>query len=472
MTARLEYGKGTTGRALIIANRGRCAPRDAAYINAAYAMALDYDDYLLAGHTGYSALLVPLAYATELDQVVLAAICANEVMGRLSLACLIGPLNGQMSSYIHNIGAATALGKIVGLSAPKLANAMALSLYQPNFCLVPGFWQEDSKTLTACQPMDLGIQAALFAAHGLNGPTDLLDDPLGFLDRFAFQRSAGIFDGLGQVWLSDTLCYKRYPGTSYISASVEAALALSGGRPISPQDLKRVDVSTTILSSTLDTLGSAALQRTPMDANGVNFSLRLSMALALLTGELKPSSFEPNRLAAIESGLRSAASKIRVIHSWEQTIRMFTASPLGLALYLHLGPSAWVKLVSHTRRMNRAAEGSHRSPSSFKHVLGQLRPFIGQMVRARRMPLSLSHFDAERFEMRQSAEVTLHTTSATSDQRVEIPLGACGRDPSETRRMIQWRCRDAFGPRGEAVFEHAMRGGSTVEQFYQAISGG
>ncbi len=69
----------------------------------------------------------------------LAAAVANELEGRLSTACLLGPLNGQMSSYIHNAGAALAVGKVRGLDAGQLADAVALALYQPNTCLAAGF---------------------------------------------------------------------------------------------------------------------------------------------------------------------------------------------------------------------------------------------------------------------------------------------------------------------------------------------
>ncbi|HJN77823.1 MAG TPA: hypothetical protein QGF58_28150 [Myxococcota bacterium] len=44
-----------------------------------------------------------------------------------------------MSSYIHNAGAALAVGKVRGLDAGQLADAVALALYQPNTCLAAGF---------------------------------------------------------------------------------------------------------------------------------------------------------------------------------------------------------------------------------------------------------------------------------------------------------------------------------------------
>ncbi|MHA1341947.1 MAG: hypothetical protein ACTSRZ_18920 [Promethearchaeota archaeon] len=91
-----------------------------------------------------------------------------------------------MWSYIHNIGAATSTGLGIGLPYEKLVNAMALSLYQPNFCLMPGFYQEGCKLLTACYPVRIGIQAALYANQGLEGPKNIIEGHMGLFHFFAF----------------------------------------------------------------------------------------------------------------------------------------------------------------------------------------------------------------------------------------------------------------------------------------------
>jgi len=170
----------SAGDALVLATGDRVAPADAAFVNAAFAMALDHDDYMLCAHTGYSSVLAPLPYATELDGLLVAAAVANELSGRLSTACLLGPLNGQMSSYVHNAGAALAVGRVRGLPAEQLAAAVALALYQPNHCLGAGFWEQGAKTLTASLPLEQGIRAVDLAAAGLTAPMDLLEHPQGF----------------------------------------------------------------------------------------------------------------------------------------------------------------------------------------------------------------------------------------------------------------------------------------------------
>ena len=86
------------------------AVEDAVYAATALSVALDFDDYVSFGHTGHSSVLVPALLAAETgssgaDQLV-AQVVANEVEARLGGACLIGPLNGQLWSFIHAAGSA------------------------------------------------------------------------------------------------------------------------------------------------------------------------------------------------------------------------------------------------------------------------------------------------------------------------------------------------------------------------------
>lgn len=457
----------SSGNALIFATLDRTAPSDAAFVNAAFAMSLDFDDYMLAGHTGYSAVLVPLAYARTLEEVIVAAAAANEIMGRLSTDCFIGPLNGQMSSYIHNIGAAVSLGKILDLPARRLTSAMAVALYQPNFCLIPGFFHEGTKTVTASMPLEQGISAANLAGAGLTGPAGLLEHHPGFFDFFSFAHFPGLYEGLGKVWFSDTLCYKRYPGTSYISAGVEAAIR--AGKGLKPEDITAVRVETTFLSSTLDRLGASVIERSPMDANAVNFSLRLSIAAALCFGDLTPAGLHPETLKAEDNHIREIARRITIIHDWNQTLEMIGASPVGLAVFARLRPWQWIRLIRHSRALNRGPGKSPKSIHFWRGMRRKLPLLMEQIKRARKTSVSAFQMELETFRMLQSAKVTVSAGNTHITETVDIPLGACGRNFEETRDLVRWRCAAAFGDRGDKIFEVVFTPQSRVEALYQAI---
>lgn len=457
------------GNALIFATLDRMAPSDAVFVNAAFAMSLDFDDYMLAGHTGYSAVLVPLAYARTIEEVIVAAAVANEIMGRISTNCFIGPLNGQMSSYIHNIGAAVSLGKILKLSPRQMTCAMAIALYQPNFCLVPGFFNEGTKTVTASIPLEQGIAAANLAAAGLSGPADLLDHGLGFSNYFSFANFPGLYDGLGKVWFSDTLCYKRFPGTSYVSAGVEAAILASKGIPLRPEDVYSVDVQTTFLSSILDQLGADAIHRSPLDANAINFSLRLSIAAALRFGDLTPAILHPEVLKTEGDNIREIAGRINIAHDWNQSFEMINASPVGLAMFVQLRPRQWIKLIMHSRALKHFSGKKQKSIHFFQGTQRKLPAVIRQIKKARRTPITAFDIDTEGFRMIQSAKIMVSARNIHATETVDIPLGACGRDFEETRSLVRWRCANAFGDRGERIWNVIFNTESLVESLYQAI---
>lgn len=81
-----------------------------------------------------------------------AVVAADEVGGRLGASCLLGPLNGQMWTFIHLVSAAAAAARILGLDASRTAHALAIALAQPPFALQPGFMLPTSKLLSAALP--------------------------------------------------------------------------------------------------------------------------------------------------------------------------------------------------------------------------------------------------------------------------------------------------------------------------------
>src|SRR5205085_3169309 len=187
---------------------------DALYAATALSIALDFDDYMSFAHTGHTAVLVPLLLSAETrapaDDQLVAQVVANEVEARLGGACLLGPLNGQLWSFVHAAGAALAAGRLLGLDETRLAHALAVSLYQAPRPTIPGFMAPDSKLLTAAEPARVGLRAARLAAAGVTGPLDVLDHPDGFLGAFADAPLRGMLRGLGEGWATLTLCIKPY----------------------------------------------------------------------------------------------------------------------------------------------------------------------------------------------------------------------------------------------------------------------
>ena len=57
----------------------------------------------------------------------------------------------------------------------------------------------------------------------------------------------------------------------------------------------------------------------------------------------------------------------------------------------------------------------------------------------------------------------------TLTETVDVPIGACGRDPAETKELVRWRCERVFGKDGQQVMDTIMRPGNAVEYLYATL---
>ena len=351
------------GPVALVGTERRASVDDAIYAAAALSMALDFDDYVCFGHTGHSGVLVPLVLAASTgspaaDQLVAQTI-ANEVEARLGGACLVGPLNGQLWSFIHVVGAALAAGRLLGLDASQMAHALAIALYQAPRATVPGFMAPDSKLLTAAEPTLAGVRAARLAAAGVTGPVDALEHPEGFLSAFADAPLPGMLDGLGDGWATRTLCVKPYPGCAYLDTTVDALLELG---PPPAGEVANVVVEASLLTYEMDRMSrpyasvSGAEVPTPVT---INFSVPWNVAVTLLAGELTPSQVSDDWLTANADALRSVASRVRLQHDWSLT-RLTTESFGALIPFGRVAGEAGLARLAASVRRRRSGGGDLR----------------------------------------------------------------------------------------------------------------
>lgn len=321
---RVIAARGSRGAATLVGGAGTTHPVDAVGANAALSMTLDYDDYGFMGHTGHSAVWTALAVAEErgatIGELLVAQVAANELAGRLGAAVLFGPHNGQMWGHIHHGGGAAAAASLMGLDAERTADALALAFYQPNFTLAPGFMGSDAKILTAATPAQSGVTAAELAAAGLRGRRDILEDRRGLLRHFAWRATPRVLSGWGRAWVTDTLAFKIYPGCAYIDAAIDALLALDGARAIGrDQD---VVIRASGLTLGMEMLGRPYRSAERIDPIAVNFSVRMSAAIALTAGRLTPVELGREWLDAHEEELRARVARVKLEHDLALSARM------------------------------------------------------------------------------------------------------------------------------------------------------
>jgi 2-methylcitrate dehydratase PrpD len=443
----------------------------AVWANAALSLALDYDDYLLFGHTCHSAVAVSLAVAERerqsLKLALTAQVAANEIEGRLGAAVSLGPHNGQTWSHIHLAGAAAAAAKVLDLSADQTAHALAIALYQPTYVLIPGFMGPDSKATTAATPSVTGVQAALFAAAGATGPLDVIEHPQGYLARFSYLPMPFFISGLGRSWVTDTLAFKIYPGCAYIDTTVDATLALRSeyeeetGRPLDPADVADILVEATVLTVEMDKLSKTGGSFDPQNPVSINFSIPGNVALALLTGRLSTDDLGPEQLRERRAAIEELSRKVRLTHDWPLTIGFLETMGSTLKLREVLGEIKLKDLIGVRRR----AQEQYRSSlgfswNDFRAVWTQapeLRSRLWSGLKRRVENLALGGgrrpgFDLGRcpldaFRMPFAARVTLTLKGGRSLTRLqEIPLAGPGHPLAQTQELVREKYAREAGP--------------------------
>lgn len=294
-------------------------------------MSLDYDDYLVFGHTGHSAVIASLVLGDlegrSLEEIIPAITAANEIAGRLGAATLLGPRNGQMWSYIHLAGGAAAASRVLGLDERRTAHALALALYQPVLPLYPGFMGGESKVLTAASPTITGVQAALLARSGLEGNPRIAEGEGGFLEEVSFVPVPFFLEGWGRTWVSDTLAYKPYPGCAYLDTTLDAweeihREAEEDDRPLHPGEIEDIRVEASLLTIGMDDLSRAYRGSSPLTPVNINFSIATSLALAIINQRLTPACLHPSYLAEKGDEVLALASKVHLSHDWRATFEL------------------------------------------------------------------------------------------------------------------------------------------------------
>ena len=386
---------GGAGPATILPELEEATVESAVWVNAGRSVLLDFDDYLFAGHTGHSAVLVTLALGEALGSsgpdLLAATVAANEAGGRLGAAMLLGPHNGQMWAYIHNIGGAVAAARLLGLDASRTADAIGLALTQPPYPLGATFMGSDGKALTASGPSLDGLRGALLAAEGMRCEVDVLSDPNGFFAKVNENALPGLFSGFGSAWVTDSLSYKIYPGCAYLDTAVDAAHSLL---PLDAGRVRSGRIKASLLTSGMEMMSAPYRRPGHLREINLNFSAAYSVALTLIAGRLTPAELDPSWWQPRSAEIEDLAERISV--DFDNAMNAGMGSP----------PDAGFSVIDAIAR-------------------GKTEPVLD----------GASFVDYQsRFPA--TLELELDDGSVVS-ATVEVPLGAAGRPEDETRSLVR-----------------------------------
>jgi 2-methylcitrate dehydratase PrpD len=335
---------GSTGGARILGRAATADAMTAAWVNAASANVLDFDDTLpdtIAHPT--APVAAPLLALAETrmgtpvhgKDLLLAAILGIELECRIGKAFSIRHYRRgwHITSTCGGLGAALACGRLIGLTPQQLVDAMGGAVAQASG--VVETLGTMSKSLGVGGAARAGLLSALMSARGMTGPSRPLEGRFGLFNVMGEDVEPNdVVADLGIRWDLEDLAYKPYPCGVVLNAVIDACLKLR-------TEIADIASLTSIIVSGHPLLKERADRPGVSSGNLAQVSAQHAAAVVLRTGRAGPAEFsdaavfdpETRALAArvsieIDEALPMGAGRVVAVcgnRSYERTI----LDPLG-----------------------------------------------------------------------------------------------------------------------------------------------
>jgi 2-methylcitrate dehydratase len=278
---------------------------DAVLANGTLVRVLDLNDYIVAEGNGEPE---SGGHPSDNIPVALAAGPARKRSGRDILATIVlgyefyarlhhaidraGPWDGVT---VSGLVAPAIAGRLMGLSEPQLAHALALGAAR---AATPSIVRSGNisaaKSLANALVAQSGAQAALLAEQGATGPLAVLDDRRGLRDLFVRLDASA----LCAPFLSDGAIMrahvKSYPCINTGQSAVAAALRLHAMINGKTSPLSRIEVTMADYKVTKRHQDDPERRR-PVSREAADHSFPFVVAVALIDGRFGPEQFEHER---------------------------------------------------------------------------------------------------------------------------------------------------------------------------------
>jgi 2-methylcitrate dehydratase PrpD len=286
------------GPSHIVGTGDAVAPATAAFANAAFAQALEFDDTHNESIVHMSSPAVAAALALSGNrrvsgrEAIVAIAVANEISSRVGS---VAP--GQFhrrgfhpTGLFAPFGITYLAGKLIGSTAETMARAagicgsLAAGLLE---CWVDG---TQSKFLHSGFAAQNGMVAAMLAEAGVTGPPTVFEGRFGLFashlqhpdTKKNFDR---IVDGLGEQWESRNASFKPYPAAHVLHPYVDAVLRVREAYRISSADVAQIDCPVAEFNVSI-VCEPLAEKLAPASDSHARISLQYTLAEALHEGGL------------------------------------------------------------------------------------------------------------------------------------------------------------------------------------------
>jgi 2-methylcitrate dehydratase PrpD len=294
-----ELTKETGGRkeSTIIGTRTKSSCLNAALANGIMGHTIELDDLHVDSIIHPAAPVVPASLATAESnhgsgkELITSVILGYEVEIRLALAL-------AHSHYDHwhptgtcgTFGAAVAAGKILKLNEKKMTHAFGIAGTEASGLI--DVFGTMSKPLNAGRAAQSGVIAALLAKKGFTSSIQIFESNTGYCYAASSEpKLNSITEELGKRYeiLNDS--FKCHASCGHTHPALDAALILSKGHRINPDNVERVVVETYPIA--VELVGSNYEPKTSSEGK---FSLPYCMAIAFIYGKVGLTEFSSGKL--------------------------------------------------------------------------------------------------------------------------------------------------------------------------------
>ncbi len=297
----------------------RVAGANAAFANAMFAHALDYNDDIAGVQEGGIAapLALSLGEAVGADgrDVIAAVVAAYDVVTRVATAANSQEIYGrgfQPTAVCGVFSAAAGAARLLGLNAPELANAFGIAgsyAGGTNEFLKEG---TNTKPLHAAKSAHLGAIAASLAKAGMTGPRSIFEGDFGLFQAYGRDsRPHLLLEDLGTRYDILQTSVKTYPCGDGNAAPLQAALAIVRENGLRPPEIESLHfrIKSLLIPFAFSFMGDSSRRYRPENELDARMSLPYCVAVGLLNdGRLGLEDFEPGRFA--DPGVHALADRI------------------------------------------------------------------------------------------------------------------------------------------------------------------
>ncbi len=322
IVTRLVLAPGGHPRATLIGTGHKAPPAEAAFANAVFAKAHEYEDKFWLDEAGGFAMGFAIAPAVLAAAEAEGGISGREVLAAIAIGCdvqarLLRAIKGQLhptwtrwnSTYVFsNYGATVAVGKVLGLTEEQMLDALGLIHAQACGNMQGQFEGVLGIRMQAGFAVRNAFAAVELARGGVSGAHQFISGRAGFYTLHYPNHEVdleSITRGLGSDFVGRKLGFKGYPCGVVAHPVLDAVLQLRPRFQLEQLDEVRVEGA-----SALEIMTTPHERRIrPHNAIDAQFSLPWAVACALRDGALRISHYD-DRLVT-DHGLLDLARKVK-----------------------------------------------------------------------------------------------------------------------------------------------------------------